>query len=196
MLQVQWPEDQADLQRGSPRASTWRSSTSIRKGIRRGSISIFNQKSAGQNLTRPNRRPGGSCSHGHGQLYGVGSEIAHLRAESSWATAGLPPSCLDVDYRLKQQPKNVASKNTSGYRTAIGTKHQCSNLYSDSMGISTSPMWEAIPCVHQVLASSLQDRGVTMIYILRLGIRQFREDCVGEGFYLFGTKKRLWGWRI
>ncbi|KAI5658803.1 hypothetical protein M9H77_27596 [Catharanthus roseus] len=38
------------------------------------------------------------------------------------------------------------------------SKSQGSNPGSGSVGISISPMWEVVPCAHQVLTSSLQDR--------------------------------------
>ncbi|KAI5656458.1 hypothetical protein M9H77_25251 [Catharanthus roseus] len=44
-----------------------------------------------------------------GQLYGAGSEVAHLRAESSGAAAGLPPCCLEAEQRIMRRVETVIS---------------------------------------------------------------------------------------
>ncbi|KAI5674067.1 hypothetical protein M9H77_14431 [Catharanthus roseus] len=52
---------------------------------------------------------GGSCNHERSYLYGAGSKAAHLRAETSRATAGLPPCYFEAEQRIMRQVEAVVS---------------------------------------------------------------------------------------
>ncbi|KAI5659975.1 hypothetical protein M9H77_28768 [Catharanthus roseus] len=63
-----------------------------------------------------------------GWLYGAGAEAAHLRVESSWAAAILPPCCLEAEKRIMRQVEATVSSAYTAFEEHMRRFAEHSNL--------------------------------------------------------------------
>ncbi|KAI5675351.1 hypothetical protein M9H77_06301 [Catharanthus roseus] len=111
------------LHRESVEEDTWRNSTTIITGIRREQYVDFHseevwvqqkveEEAAAIGALLPDDLQLMAIVSGRldrGRLYGTGSEVAHLKVESSLAAVGLLPYCLEVEQRIMRWVEAVVS---------------------------------------------------------------------------------------
>ncbi|KAI5666384.1 hypothetical protein M9H77_16237 [Catharanthus roseus] len=120
-----------NVDRGSPRADTWKSSTSIRPGEEWVVPQKVEEEAAAtgapirDNLQSMAIIP---CGLSCGRSYGAGSEATHLRAKSSRATTGLSPCCLEAEQRIMRQVEVVVSSVYTTFDKHIRWFAEQSNL--------------------------------------------------------------------